>query len=57
VDESRRKVRKRTSMLSLNDRQSSKVTMSGWFGRRMVERDLPPNMGEIDTTGLAYSRP
>ena len=50
----------RTCMLSLSDRQSLKVTMPGWFGARIVERDLPPKMREIDnseSTGLAYSCP
>jgi hypothetical protein len=35
---------KRTWMLSSSNRQSSMVMVSGWFGARMVERDLPPNM-------------
>ena len=45
-------------MLSLSDRQSSTVTVSGWFGTRTVERDLPPNMNKMgDLTELAYSCP
>ena len=45
-------------MLSLSDRQSSTVTVSGWFGTRTVEQDLPPNINEMgDLTELAYSCP
>ena len=45
-------------MLSLNDRQDSKLTMSGVLGTRTVKRDLPPNMREIgDSTDLAYLHP
>jgi hypothetical protein len=41
-------------MLRLSDRQSLAATMSGWFGTRTVERDLPPNMREMgDLTELA----
>jgi hypothetical protein len=34
------------------------VVVSGWFGTRTVERDLPPNMREMgDSTEFAYSCP
>ena len=29
-------------MSSWSDRQSSTVTVLGWFGARMVERNVPP---------------
>ena len=45
-------------MSSWSDRQSSIVTVSGWFSARMVERNFPPNMrirgDSIDST---YSCP
>ena len=41
-------------MLSCSDCQASIVTLSGWFGTRTVERDLPPNMREMDVIELAY---
>ena len=45
-------------MLSLSNRQSSTVTVSGWFGARTVERDLPPNMRKMgDSAEPAYTRP
>ena len=44
-------------MLSWSDRQASVVTVSGWFDTRIVLRDLPPNMREMDVTELAYSCP
>jgi hypothetical protein len=48
----------RTRMLSLSDRQGSKLTVSGLLGARTVKRDLPPNMREIGgSTDLAYSNP
>ena len=34
-------------MLSLSDRQSSTVTVSGWPGARTVEWDLPSNMRKM----------
>jgi hypothetical protein len=47
-----------TWMWSLSDRQASIVTLSGWFGARTVERDLPPNMHEMgESTELAYPCP
>jgi hypothetical protein len=43
-------------MLSWIDLQASVVTVSGWLGARMVERDLPPNMRETgESIELAYS--
>ena len=49
---------KRTWMLSRSNRQSSTVWVSGRFGTRTVERDLPSNMREMgDFTELAYSCP
>jgi len=45
-------------MLSLSDRQDSKLTVSGLLGARTVKRDLPPNMREIgDSTDRTYSHP
>lgn len=45
-------------MLSWSNRQSLTVMMSGWFGVRSVERDLPSNTREMgDLTELAYSCP
>ena len=45
-------------MLSRSDRHSSIVTVSDWFGKSSVERDLPPNMREMgDMPELAYSCP
>jgi hypothetical protein len=38
-----RKEGKRTWILSWSDRQSSTMTVSGWFGARTVERNFPPN--------------
>ena len=53
-----KKGRKWTWMLSLSDRQSSGVMMSGWPGARTVVRDLPPNICEMRVlTELAYSYP
>jgi len=50
--------RQRTWMLSWSNRQSWTVMLSGWFGARTVERDLPLNMGEMgDSAELAYTRP
>ena len=47
----------RTRILSLSDRQDSKLTVSGLLGARTV-RDLPLNMREIgDSTDLDYSHP
>jgi hypothetical protein len=47
---------KRTWMSSWSDRQSSMVTVSGWFGARTVERNFPPNMRiRGDSTDSAYS--
>ena len=52
----RRKEEKQTWMLSWSDRQASMVTVSGWLGTRMVERDLPPNTCEMgESTEFAYS--
>ena len=56
--EGRETEEKRTWMLNWSDRQSSVLTVSGWFGALTVERDLPPNMREmVDSTELAYSCP
>ena len=47
---------KQTWMLSWSEHQSSATTVSGWFGTRTVEQDLPANMREMgDLTELAYS--
>ena len=41
-------------MLSWSDRQSSTVMVSGSYGARTVDRDLPPNMREMgDSAELA----
>ena len=53
-----RKVGKRTWISSLSDRQSSTTTTSGRFGARMIERDFPLNIREIDdSTEFAFSCP
>ena len=45
-------------MLSLSNRQSWVVVVSGWFGARTIERDLPLNMREMgDSTELGYLCP
>jgi hypothetical protein len=45
-------------MLSLSNRQSSTLTVSGWFGARAFERDLPPNRREMgNSVELGYSHP
>ena len=47
---------KQTRMSSWSDRQSSIVTVSGWFGARTVVWDFPPNRRiSGNSTDLGYS--
>jgi hypothetical protein len=49
-------VGKRTWMSSWSDRQYSTVTVSGWFGARTIERNVPQNIHiRGDSTDSAYS--
>ena len=45
----------RTWISSWSGRQSSMVTLSGWFGARKIERNFPPNMRIRGNSTDSYS--